>query len=117
MAARPRVSLPTKGSGVCPECGFDRKYKAHRDKVVRDAVAKAVKKATKRIKALERDLAAERLKIEEQQDPPPRDPLVDIEALAKRTEKQREIGWAMAQITFDDFERIVAEIMDLRSNR
>ena len=101
----------------CETCGFDRRYKHHRDKVTRDAVAKAVKKATKRIKTLERNLAAERLKIEEQQEPPARDPLVDIEALAKRTEKQREIGWAMAQLTFDDFGSIVAEIMDLRSNR
>lgn len=88
----------------CPECGFDRRYKAHREKVVRDAVTKATKKLKKRIKELERPL-------------PRRKQLVSLPKITERLESQRDIGWSMAKLAFDEIESLIEEVEDLRMRR
>jgi len=104
MVAGPRVTLPHKGVGVCPECGFDQRYKAHRDKVLRDAVTKATKKLKKRIKELEGP-------------PPRRTQLVSLPKITERIESQRSIGWSMSKLAFDDVESLIKEVEDLRRRR
>ena len=88
----------------CPTCGFDRRYKHHREKVVSDAVAKETKKLNKRIKELERP-------------PPRRTQLVSLPKITERIESQRSIGWSMGKLSFDDIESLIEEIEDLRRRR
>ena len=88
----------------CPTCGFDRRYKHHRDKVVSDAVAKETKKLNKRIKELERP-------------PARRTQLVSLPKITERIESQRSIGWSMGKLSFDDIESLIEEIEDLRRCR
>ena len=98
--------MPSKGNAMtppCPTCGFDRKYKHHREKVMRDAIAKATKKLVKRIKELEKP-------------PPRRKQLVSLPKIIERIESQRDIGWSMAKLTFSTVEDLIAEIKDLRGD-
>ena len=87
----------------CPTCGFDRRYKHHREKVTRDAVAKETKKLKKQIKELEKP-------------PPRRKQLVSLPNIVERVKSQREIGWSMAKLTFSTVEDLIAEIEDLRAS-
>jgi alcohol dehydrogenase class IV len=99
----------------CKLCGAEPRFLMLSRAKTRKAVANATKEAAKRICQLKEELAqaldAEQAPVLKRQN------LVDLQSIADRSTQQRLIGWNMAQLTFDDIDRLIEEIEDLRRRR
>jgi len=97
----------------CETCGAEPRFMMKAQAKINQGIKDAARADAKRIRQLEKDLAAA-LKPEPI---PERTELVDLQGIIDRATQQRLVGWNMAQLTFDDLDNLAAEVLDLRRFR